>query len=288
MGYLHPPPGNGPVIVMKDVGGDVRQYAAQTFAYIRSGREVRLHECRSACTLALAVPNVCVYPDGVLRFHKAYNPITRATNDGVSDAMLTAYPPAVRERLGVLTRQYKSLTGSELIRLGVRDCTAPAEPRITLARASARPIGAQASLSGGFGGLFAGFGVPEIPTYSGYGAPVQVQNVKVRSVKVQVAETAPAGGSTTAVARSAQDPASSASPAPPAPPPRPDELAATTEAVATNEPNASAAPQPPERPHVFVAPPSRPAAWGLPIRGSAPALTSARFAPFPYRFIRKS
>jgi hypothetical protein len=281
MGYLHPPPGDGPVIVMKDVGGDVRQYAAQTYAYIRSGREVRLHECRSACTLALAAPNVCVYPDGVLRFHKAYNPITRATNDGVSDAMMRAYPPAVRERLGALSRQYKSLTGSELIGLGVRDCTAPAEPRITLARASARPVGAQASLSGGLGGLFAGFGAPDIPAYAGYGAPVQVQNVKVQSVKVQVTETAAPGGSTTAVARSAPETA------PPAPPPRPDERAATPEAVATNEPDASA-PLPPERPPAFVTSPSRPSAWGAPIRGAAPALASARFAPLPYRMVRKS
>jgi hypothetical protein len=276
MGYLHPPPGDGPVIVMKDVGGDVRQYAAQTYAYIRSGREVRLHECRSACTLALAVPTVCVYPDGVLRFHKAYNPITRATNDAVSDAMMVAYPPGVREKLGALTRKYRSLTGSELIRLGVRDCTAPAEPRITIARASARPIGAQASLSNGLGGLFSGLGAPDIPAYSGYGAPVRVQ-----SVKVQVAETAPAGGSTTAVAQGAQDPAS---PAPPAPPPRPDERAAASDAVATNEPDASA-PQPPERPLAFVAPSSRPSAWGARIRGSAPALATARFAPFPYRVI---
>ena len=281
MGYLHPPPGNGPVIVMKDVGGDVHQYAAQTYAYIRSGREVRLHECRSACTLALAAPNVCVYPDGVLRFHKAYNPITRATNDGVSDAMMIAYPPAVRERLGALTRQYKSLTGSELIRLGVRDCTAPAGPGITVARASARPIGAQASLSDGLGGLFAGFGAPDIPAYSGYGAPAQVQPVKVQSVKVQLAATAPADESTNAVARSAPETAL------PAPPPRPAELASATEAVATNEPGSSA-PQPPERPQAFVAPPSRPTAWGLPIHGAAPALASARFAPIPYRFIRKS
>ncbi len=276
MGYLHPPPGNGPVIVMKDVGGDVHQYAAQTYAYIRSGREVRLHECRSACTLALAVPNVCVYPDGVLRFHKAYNPITRATNDGVSNAMMTAYPPAVRERLGALTRPYKSLTGSELIRLGVRDCTAPAEPRITLARASARPLGAQASVSSGLGGLFAGFGASDIPAYSGYGAPIRVQ-----SVKVQVAETAPPGGSTTAVARGATEAA------PPAPPPRPEELAPGPEAVATNEPDAST-PLPPERPRSPAAPPSRASAWGLPIHGSAPALASARFAPIPYRLTRKS
>ena len=197
MGYLHPPPGDAPVIVMKDVGGDVREYSAMTTAYIRTGREVRLHECRSACTLALAVPNVCVYPDGVLRFHKAYNPITRATNEDVSNAMLSAYPPAVRQRLGLLTRQYTSLTGSELIRLGVRDCNAPAQPRILMARAIPRAGPAENPLSNAFGGLLSGLGSTPIPAYSGYGAPVQVQRVSrfstIRSPrladKVQLAES---------------------------------------------------------------------------------------------------
>ncbi|MGO8740467.1 hypothetical protein [Rhodoblastus sp.] len=287
MGYLHPPPGDGAVIVMKDVGGDVRQYAAQTYAYIRSGREVRLHECRSACTLALAAPNVCVYPDGVLRFHKAYNPITKATNDAVSGAMMMAYPPAVRERLGALTRRYKSLTGSELIRLGVRDCTAPVEPKIVVARTSARPIGAQASLSqaslsNGFGGLFASLGAPDIPAYSGYGAPVQVQGVKVQRVKVQLAETASAGGSTVAAAQDAPEAA------PATPPPRPEDLTVARQSAA----DTPATPAPPQRPAALAAPPTKTPtktpAWGLRIHGSAPTLASARFAPFPYRLIRKS
>ncbi len=281
MGYLHPPPGDGPVIVMKDVGGDVRQYAAQTFAYIRGGREVRLHECRSACTLALASPDVCVYPDGVLRFHKAYNPTTKATNDAVSGAMMIAYPPAVREKLGALTRRYKSLTGSELIRLGVRDCMAPVAPKIVVARTSARPIGAQASLSQaslpkGFGGLFAAFGAPDIPAYSGSGAPVRVQRVKV-----QLAETAPTNGSTVAAGQGAPEAA------PATPPPRPDDLTVARQSAA----DAPATPAPPQRPTSPAPPPAKtPAntpAWGLRIRGSAPTLASARFAPFPYRLIRK-
>ena len=287
MGYLHPPPGDGPVIVMKDVGGDVRQYAAQTYAYIRGGREVRLHECRSACTLALAVPDVCVYPDGVLRFHKAYNPITKATNDGVSDAMMMAYPPAVRERLGVLTRKYKSLTGSELIRLGVRDCTAPAEPKIVIARASARPIGSEASLSNGMGGLFASFGAPDIPVYSGYGAPVRVAQVKVQvaPVKIEVADAAHVAASvqdaTTAAAQGAAEAET------PTPPPRPSELSETHwNAVASLE--SAPPPEPPARPLALDGFPARASAWGVRIRGSAPVLASARFAPFPYRLIQKS
>ena len=61
-----------PVVVMKDVGGFVNEYQGQTEIYRASNREVRLHECRSACTLALSLPNVCVYKDSTLKFHMAY------------------------------------------------------------------------------------------------------------------------------------------------------------------------------------------------------------------------
>ena len=67
MSYLYPPPGDAPVVVVKDVGGYVDQYDRQTALYFQTNREVRLHECRSACTLALALPNVCVYPDSLLQ-----------------------------------------------------------------------------------------------------------------------------------------------------------------------------------------------------------------------------
>lgn len=322
MGYLYPPPGDAPVIVMKDVGGDVRAYSAQTTAYIQSGREVRLHECRSACTLALAAPNVCVYPDSVLRFHKAYNPITKATNEDVSNAMLSAYPPAVRQRLGVLTRQYKSLTGSELIRLGVRDCNAPSQPRILMARAAPGPVRGENPLSNAFGGLMSGFGSTQIPAYSGYSAPVrsatvQVQRVKPQSAGVQVAEAAPSGdgaarSDATAAQTAAAEPAAAESavvPAPtvaaaPVPPPRPTDLAAPPTQIARAEaappalppgdaldasPQPANPPLPPFRPLAPAAPPAaKVTRWGAPINGSAPALASARFAPFPYRLTRKS
>ena len=67
MGYLSPPPSPQPVVVYKDVGGMVSEYEAQTEVYRRENREVRLHECRSACTLALSLPNVCVYPDAKVK-----------------------------------------------------------------------------------------------------------------------------------------------------------------------------------------------------------------------------
>ena len=135
MGYLSPPPAPAPVVVYKDVGGLVSEYEAQTDAYRREGREVRLHECRSACTLALSLPNVCVYPDAKVKFHQAYNAITREVDQGVSAQLFAAYPAAVQGRLGHLTRDYRVLSGTELIALGMRNCNGPQrdEPRTMIA-----------------------------------------------------------------------------------------------------------------------------------------------------------
>ena len=122
MGYLSPPPSPAPVIVYKDVGGLVTDYEARTEQYRQENREVRLHECRSACTLALSLPNVCVYPDAKVKFHQAYNEITRETDYGVSAKLFASYPAAVQARLGYLTREYRILTGTDLIALGMRNC----------------------------------------------------------------------------------------------------------------------------------------------------------------------
>lgn len=131
MSYLNPPPAPSPVIVVKDYGGLVRDYEAQTEFYRRTDREVRVHECHSACTLALSLPNVCVYPNSIFKFHQAYDLRDHQTDLGVSQQLFDSYPAPVRARLGTLTRQFKILTGTELIALGVRDCNAP---RILIAR----------------------------------------------------------------------------------------------------------------------------------------------------------
>lgn len=128
------------VVVRKDVGGLVRAYQERTELYRAQNRVVKLHECRSACTLALSLPNVCVWPDSILKFHQAYNDVTKEVDQGVSGELWSAYPPAVRIRLGALTRKYKVLRGAELIELGVRDCNAPAKPpQIMIARAAPAP-----------------------------------------------------------------------------------------------------------------------------------------------------
>jgi len=139
---------------MKDVGGLVADYQRQTAIYRASEREVRLHECRSACTMALGLPNVCVYPDSTLKFHFAYDPRNHQTNPEVSQQLFNSLPAAVRARLGTLTRSYKVLSGSELIKLGIRDCNEPKtnepqpnEARIMVASAAAGkpPLAAEPS-----------------------------------------------------------------------------------------------------------------------------------------------
>jgi hypothetical protein len=136
LSYLDPPPLPAAVVVTKDVGGYVDQYRAATELYRAQDREVRLHECRSACTLALSLPNVCVYPDSLIKFHAAYDPRNKAVNWDETQKLFSTYPAPVRARLGTLTREYKILSGAELISLGVRDCN---EKRILVAKAAPAP-----------------------------------------------------------------------------------------------------------------------------------------------------
>jgi hypothetical protein len=146
LGYLTPPPNPAPVIVFKDTGGLVSDYEAATELYRRQNREVRLHECRSACTLALSLPNVCVYPDAQVKFHQAYNAITREVDLGVSQKLFSSYPAPVQARLGYLTRQYKVLSGHELIALGMRNCNPGHDDGVAIAsRKDASPAVAQAA-----------------------------------------------------------------------------------------------------------------------------------------------
>jgi hypothetical protein len=86
-----------PVIVMKDVGGFVADYQSQTAIYRASEREVRLHECRSACTMALSLPNVCVYPSSTLKFHVAYDHRNHQTNPkSRNNYLIPIQPPCGR------------------------------------------------------------------------------------------------------------------------------------------------------------------------------------------------
>lgn len=122
MPYLAPPPEPAPVVVVRDIGGEFSRYRRQTSMYRARNRQVQLQECRSACTLALSLPRVCVLPSSVLRFNQIYDRRAKKVDVAATDEMFRSYPQAVRSRLGYLTRKYKTLSGSELIALGIRNC----------------------------------------------------------------------------------------------------------------------------------------------------------------------
>jgi hypothetical protein len=111
--------------------------------------------------MALSLPNVCVYPDSILKFHQAYNIRNRQTDFDISQQLFESYPAAVRARLGTLTREYRVLTGAELIKLGIRDCSAPRnEPRIMVASTSSRSpsqSNAETSIGSIFNGVISAF-----------------------------------------------------------------------------------------------------------------------------------
>ena len=244
--YLDPPPMPAAVVVQKDVGGLVRAYQDRTELYRSQNREVRLHECRSACTLALSLPNVCVYPSSQLKFHQDYNDITKEVDYGVTNELWSAYPQGVREKLGTLTRKYKVLRGSELIAMGIRDCNAPSrQPQIMIAKATPAPAAEGGDFLKGVQGavetLF-GAGAKAPPA-----APAGRRPIPAKPAEAPAAAPAPI-----------QPPALTASVTAPLPPPRPPMIGAVP------------TPQPPV--------PKDTPAFIRPIAGSAPIL-EPRFVP---------
>ena len=269
MSYLQPPPNMSPVVVVKDFGGYVNEYATQTEVYRRQNREVRIHECHSACTMALSLPNVCVYKGSIFKFHQAYDPRNHVTNWAVSDALFHTYPDAVRERLGTLTKQFTIMRGSELIDLGVRDCDQAPEPRIMVATATSRPLTSSALAGGGFAAL-TGKLQGMIPNF---GAKPELVPDAGRPAR----RTAPLV------------PAEALAPAVPLPPERPaDMITASIEGPGSDaDLTAGAVPLPPPRPKLLVAyaPSLPPIPFTQKIDGSVAGILPSKFVPFARRAI---
>jgi hypothetical protein len=198
--------------------------------------------------MALSLPNVCVFPSSMLKFHKAYDWNTKVRDEGASAQLFTYYPEAVKAKLGGLTRDYHVLTGAELIALGVRDCNAD---QIQIARAKPSQVPAAAappapaSGSNLFGTILAA--LTPAPAQAPAAAP------KAAFAPVRTAPAIPA----TAPSASAESV--------PLPPPRPADL----DAIALVAVEVADVPLPPRRPP-DVAPPIP----GLPklISGAQPTL----------------
>lgn len=258
-----------PVVVVKDFGGYVNEYASQTEVYRRQNREVRIHECHSACTMALSLPNVCVYRDSVFKFHQAYDPRNHVTNWAVSDELFHTYPGPVRERLGTLTKQFTIMRGSELIDLGVRDCNQAPEPRIIMAKATNRPIGDSTLAGGGFAAL-TGKLKGMIPNFGS--KPDSTPNPDHAAKRA-----APV------------IPAEDLLPVVPLPPERPSDMitASLSEPDLSFDPAPGDVPLPPPRPKILVAyaPSLAPIPFMQKIDGSIAGILPTKFVPFARRAI---
>lgn len=103
------------------MGGITREFAPKVREADRSGKLFRITgHCQSACTMFLAVRNVCIEPSARLLFHKAKTP--RGTTD-----MINSYNTKLRAYLqanGVMERpEFHTISGSEMIRrFGYRRC----------------------------------------------------------------------------------------------------------------------------------------------------------------------
>jgi hypothetical protein len=122
------PTSTGPVVIYNDGGGVVTSHQTAVQRYNYENRRVEIRgSCRSACTLALAVKNVCVAPGAVLKWHHAYNPQTGIPVYSVTEEMLDMIPTKVRRVVeGHITINYNeraTLDYQQLVALGIPDCS---------------------------------------------------------------------------------------------------------------------------------------------------------------------
>lgn len=102
-------------------GGRTRDFAVDVERYRRSGEPFRITgHCQSACTMFLALPNVCVEPSARLLFHAA------KTSQGTRD-MLNSYSSKLRSYLIanhiMESPVFHTITGRDMVnRFGYRPC----------------------------------------------------------------------------------------------------------------------------------------------------------------------
>jgi hypothetical protein len=125
--FLSPPPEVAAIVIRNDSGGVVESYKNAARRYAREHRRIEIRgSCRSACTLALAVPTTCVGPGAVLKWHHAYNPATGAVVLSVTKEMLSMTPVKIRQAVApyidVDYTDGATLNYSQLVSLGVPDC----------------------------------------------------------------------------------------------------------------------------------------------------------------------
>jgi hypothetical protein len=74
------------------------EFEAVIRKYNASGERFRIDgHCQSACTMFLAIRNVCVTPNATLLFHAGGNPRKSQRSEEYTNRMLAKYKPSLRK-----------------------------------------------------------------------------------------------------------------------------------------------------------------------------------------------
>ena len=109
------------------MGGQFARFDPVVEQYNQSGELFRIQgHCQSACTLFLAIRNVCVEPGATLLFHAGHNR-QHDVNASSTSHMLAAYNSALREYVTanhyIDTLTFHTISGRDMIsKFGYRAC----------------------------------------------------------------------------------------------------------------------------------------------------------------------
>lgn len=143
-GFLDMPPEPAAIVITDDSGGIVSRYIDAAKLYSAQKRHVEIRgSCRSACILALSVPDVCVWPDAIIKAHYAREANTDIIRYDMTQRMLDPLPAKIRVALnGKLGLHYSAaatLDYSQLRRLGISACPGSQSALPATAIAPSRP-----------------------------------------------------------------------------------------------------------------------------------------------------
>ena len=120
------PPPSEPLLITSDLGGDIVQRIDEILQLERANRAVMIEgACMSACTMYLALEDVCLMPSAVLGFHVPYYsdaPMTNAQQARWVSIIAAHYPATVEAWFRATAGpdgKVHLLGGSELIAAGV-------------------------------------------------------------------------------------------------------------------------------------------------------------------------
>jgi hypothetical protein len=108
--------------------GQVQNFDAVVQKYNASGERFRIDSrCYSACTLFLAIRNVCITPNATLLFHTGGDRFSNRVSVSVTQHMLDAYNSALRQYVSdnhyMDTFDFHAISGRDMIaRFGYPAC----------------------------------------------------------------------------------------------------------------------------------------------------------------------